>query len=467
MDTTTLDIFASVSPLEYRYLHMPEAAEVRAYLAEEAFVRYMAKVEAALVEAYAAEGLCSKEIAQAVAQAASRITAAEVYHEEERIHHETRALVNCLAQKAGATAAPWIHLGATSEDIIGTANALRYRDFCRRMLLPALCELEKTLISLSLREKESCQIGRTHGQHAVPLTLGFALCEYVSRLGGRIVRLGECSDNLRGKFSGAVGAYNAQSLLLADPLEFEKTFLATLGLKPADHSTQIIEPEYTLDLLHAAVSLFGVFANLSDDMRHLQRSEIGEISEEFTAAQVGSSTMPHKQNPISFENIKSLWKVFVPRVFTAYLDQISEHQRDLTNSASSRFVGEILCALYIATLRLNATLGRLGVNRAALEVNLKKNWHKTIAEPCYLILARNGHVGAHERVRKAVQSGENLSAWLSKELVRPLTASEENTLRGPEHYLGLAIKKTEVVCQEWQEKIAALEVFQSRRDCRC
>lgn len=453
----THESFATISPLEYRYLHLPEAQEIRRYLSEEAFVCYMAKVETALVENYAAEGMCSREIADAVAQAATQVSAADVYQEEERIHHETRALVNCLARKAGSAAAPWIHLGATSEDVTGTANALRYRDFCRRLLMPALCRLENRLIELALREKDTCQIGRTHGQHAVPLTFGFALSEYVSRLGGRVVRLHECVANLRGKFAGAVGAYNAQKILLADPLAFEKKMLARLGLQPGDHSTQIIEPEYTLDLLHAAVAVFGVFANLADDMRHLQRSEIGEIAEQFTASQVGSSTMPHKQNPISFENIKSLWKVFMPRVLTCYLDQISEHQRDLTNSASSRFIGETLTAVYVASLRLADTMSRIGVNRSALAINLGKSWHKIIAEPCYLILARNGRLDAHEKVRQAVQSGENLAAWLARELGRALDVDEQQILSGPEHYLGMAREKTVLVCSEWREKISWLE----------
>src|SRR5258708_39465637 len=111
-------------------------------------------------------------------------------------------------------------------------------------------------------------------------------------------------------------------------------------------------------------------AKLADDMRHLQRPEIAEIAEGFKANQVGSSTMPQKRNPVSFENVKSIWKAFMPRVITTYLDQISEHQRDLTNSASQRFSGELLAATAYAATRLGGSLARLHVGRARMPASI-------------------------------------------------------------------------------------------------
>lgn len=450
-------IFDSISPVEYRYLDFPEADRVRSFLSEQAFIRYLARVEAALVQAYVMEGLCSAEIYEAVAKAAKEIEAAEVYREEKRTRHQLRALVHCLAQKAGPEAGRWIHLGATSHDMVCTADALRYREFCRNMLVPELMDLEKAIIDLAMREKDTPQIGRTHGQHAVPITFGFALAEYVSRLGGRIESIYNCAENLRGQFSGAVGAYNAQCLIVRDPIAFEAKFLQLLELQAGDHSTQIVEPEYTLDLLHATVSAFGVLANLADDMRHLQRSEIDEVAEQFDASQVGSSTMPHKRNPINFEHVKSLWKTFAPRILTAYLDQISEHQRDLTNSASSRFSGEILCGLYLAARRMRKTMERLTLDRTALEENLEKNWDRARAEPCYTILALNGHPDAHEAVREAVQSGRDPAQFLAGALGRELTGREQEVLSDPRHYLGRSAVKTEAVCRVWQDKLQRIK----------
>src|SRR5690606_22293551 len=105
----------------------------------------------------------------------------------------------------------------------------------------------------------------THGQHAVPITFGFAVAEYVSRLGGRIVKLEEAARALRGKMAGAVGAYNAASLLLDDPIAFEREVLELLGLEPGSHSTQIVEPEPLADYMHAVTTAFGVLANFADD----------------------------------------------------------------------------------------------------------------------------------------------------------------------------------------------------------
>ena len=206
------------------------------------------------------------------------------------------------------------------------------------------------------------QVGRTHGQHAVPITFGFALAQYVSRFGNSILKIRKSGNNLRGKIAGAVGSYNASSLFFRNPEEFEKQVLQELNLKPSPISTQIPEAEFMVDYVNAVVESFGVLANLSDDMRNLQRSEIAEVGEIFTSKQVGSSTMPQKRNPINFENVKSLWKEFMPRIITLYSDQISEHQRDLTNSASSRFIPEILAAFYISVKRLNRTMKSLNVD---------------------------------------------------------------------------------------------------------
>jgi len=326
-------------------------------------------------------------------------------------------------------------------------------------LLPELIELEKTLIALAEREKNTLQIGRTHGQHAEPITFGFTIASYVSRLGGRIIKIREAAQEMRGKFSGAVGAYNASSLFIKHPEEFEKSVLDKLELKPGGHSTQLVEAEYVTDLMHAIISSMGVLANIADDMRHLQRSEIAEVYEKFESEQVGSSTMPHKRNPINFENVKSMWKEFMPRMMTVYSDQISEHQRDLTNSASSRFNTEIVAAAFVSVNRLKKVMGKIVVDEASLKSNIGKGM--IAAEPAYLLLSSVGHPNAHEAVRKitleAQKNGnfENL-LFVDKELapyLKKLTKQQLEILKNPEKYTGLAAKKTEEVCKEWKKKL--------------
>ena len=123
-----------------------------------------------------------------------------------------------------------------------------------------------------MKNKATLQVGRTHGQHAVPITFGFAIAEYVSRLGHTITEIVRANKNLRGKLSGAVGAYNALNLAVSNPERFEEDVLNELGLRASTHSTQIVEPEYLVNHTHALTVAFGVLANFVRDMRHLQRT---------------------------------------------------------------------------------------------------------------------------------------------------------------------------------------------------
>ncbi len=343
-DSRQISIFDCVSPLDFRYYGQDEELreQLAPYMSERGRVRSEALVEAAAVQALADLGVCSQQIAQEVRDAAERVAPEAIAQEERRIHHNIRALVNVMRAEVSPEARPYIHLGLTSFDVIDTAMAWRFKTVTKEVIIPWLLDLEQVLINLARREKDTLQIGRTHGQHAEPITFGFAVAEYVSRLGGRIEAVQAAAANLRGKISGAVGAYNASSLLVADPQRFEREVLEQLGLKPSPYSTQIVEAEFMTDYIHTLVSTFGVLANLADDMRHLQRTEIAEVGEAFASEQVGSSTMPHKRNPWNFENVKSMWKVFMPRMLTVYADQISEHQRDLSNSASGRFLPELV-----------------------------------------------------------------------------------------------------------------------------
>src|SRR5205809_183898 len=321
---TITNRFDTISPLDSRFYGGDPALykALHPYLSAAAAIKYMARVEGALALALADVGITDKSVANAIASAADRITAQEVADEESRTRHDVRALVNVIRAQVPDEAKRFVHLGATSYDIVDTANALRYR---------------------------------------------------------------ECI---------------ALALLASDPRALERRFLGSLQLHPAPVSTQIVPPEGWTDLAHACVSALGVMANLADDMRQLQRSEIGEVAESFAAEQVGSSTMPHKRNPVSFENVKSIWKAIAPRMLTTYMDQISEHQRDLTNSASQRFLGEILAATAYAAGRLASSLDGMRVDRDRLKANLAMSRGAIAAEPLYVLLAKYGHPDAHEAVRR-------------------------------------------------------------------
>ena len=472
-------IFRNISPLDHRYyLANRELFDALGeYLSEDAVVRSCLRVEVALLEALiprAAGGEAASRLATvvpaALRAAAAGIEPAEVYAEEEKTHHNIRALVNVLKKRLPPEVRHLVHVGATSVDILDTAHALRIRDATRRVLLPLLVGVEQELLRLVEEEAATPQIGRTHGQHAVPITFGFAMAEYVSRLGKSILEIASRAGDLRGKLAGAVGSYNATSLVAADPEAFEREVLGSLKIGASEHSTQLVEPEYLLRLLLEINVAFGVIANLADDLRHLQRSEISEVREAFSATQVGSSTMPQKRNPWNCENVKSMWKAFAPRVMTFFMDQISEHQRDLTNSASQRFVADYLAGFTAAAARMREVLRELGVDRARMAGTLGETGDAVLAEPMYILLSLAGEPDAHEIVRKLTLQCEReglrlleaarleAAVWsrLEASMQRAGLPPAEEFFGNPARYQGIAERKARAIAATYRGKMSVL-----------
>ncbi len=453
------DPFLNLSSLDHRYWQANKELfdSLSETLSEKASIRYLVRAEASLLKAHINEQLgADKAFLEAADSLETTVEPEEVAAEEEITHHQIRALVNVLQRHVPEELAPWIHLGATSVDILDTAMAMRVRDAMNRTVIPLILDLLDALIVLVRREHNTPQAGRTHGQLAVPVTFGFAMAEYVSRLGQSVLEIHRLAQNLRGKLAGAVGAYNAVSLITDRPEALEERYLGALGLRRADYASQIVEPEHLLRLLLEMNVCFGITANLADDLRHLQRSEIAEVSESFGKNQVGSSTMPQKRNPWNCEHVKSLWKAFAPRVLTFYMDQISEHQRDLSNSASGRFVTDYIAGFSAALARMLKIIRGLEVHSEKMLENMRQSAGGVLAEPTYILLALCGRADAHEIVRRATlqadASGKTLqtvlqedfpAAWtdISERLKRVLGISAQAFYSSPASYSGIASRR--------------------------
>ncbi|MCM1321673.1 MAG: lyase family protein [Bacteroides sp.] len=468
----TRNIFLNISPLDHRY-SLSEAAvfdSLSSFISEQAAIISCAKAEIALVKAHlSVRGQLSAETEKELDTIAWTIDPAKVYAEEEKTHHNIRALVNVLKTLVSADIAPLVHLGATSVDILDTALSVRVRDCTQQVILPLLRELESALCAVADREASTPQVGRTHGQHAVPITFGFAVAEYVSRLGKSILEIERLAKNLRGKLAGPVGAYNGPAMIVKDPEDLERRYLNYLGLEPSEHSTQLVEPEYLLRLLLEMNVAFGIIANLADDLRNLQRSEIGEVFEYFSSTQVGSSTMPQKRNPWNSEHVKSLWKAFCPRVMTFFMDQISEHQRDLSNSASQRFVADYLAGFSLAAARMKSVVSGLQADHDGMLRNLSNAGGKVkggvLAEPAYILLAESGVSDAHEVIRKITLDAEenhlsfydallkhpDVYARITVQLEKLGTEDAAGFFAHPERYCGLAVKKAKALAAKYAE----------------
>jgi adenylosuccinate lyase len=450
--------YNSIDPLDGRY-YDPETAK---YLSENARIAYQAYMEAALAHALAEFGVCSAGVAGQIEEAAGKVTAQAVAEEEKTTKHDVKALVNVIKAGLSEEAKPYVHFGATSYDIVASALSLQLRDAANNVVIPRLIELEKTLLELTKKYADTVQIGRTHGQHAVPVTFGFAMAEYVSRIGGSIKSLQVLTGKLKGKFSGAVGAYNALSLFVDDPIKFEAAVMAKVGLEVAPYSTQIIPAEYYVRLLAELNIAAGIMANLAHDMRHLQRSEIAEVREAFEKGQTGSSTMAHKRNPWNFENVISLSKQVQAQVVNANQNIVSEHQRDLTDSASVRFYGLAFALVANMASRLNKVMAKLEVDEENMQKNLHLSQGAIAAEPLYLLLEKYGHTTAHEvsksLAHQALESGKPLYEVASQDTgiadyFAKFTDKEKQILQDPEtHYTGLAAQKARSTHDFWSSQ---------------
>jgi adenylosuccinate lyase len=451
--------YNGIDPLDGRYYD----AEIAKYLSERSRIAYQAYVEAALAHTLAEFGICSPEVAKQIEEAAGKVTAEAVAEAEKTTKHDVKALVNVIKANLSAEAQPYVHFGATSYDIVATALSLQLRDATNQLVLPRLVELEKTLLALTDKYAETVQIGRTHGQHAVPITFGFAMAEYVARIGGSINSLKVLSGKLKGKFSGAVGAYNALSIFVDDPLKFEAAVMEKLGLEAAPYSTQIVPAENYVRLLDELAVAAGIMANLGHDMRHLQRSEIAEVREAFEAGQTGSSTMAHKRNPWNFENVISMSKQVNAQITNAYQNIASEHQRDLTDSASARFYGVAFASVASMAERLNRVMSKLEVDEANMQRNLHMSQGAIAAEPLYLLLEKYGHTTAHEASKalahQALEANKPLYEVASQDAgiadyFAKFTDAEKQIIQDPEtHYTGLAAQKARSTHDFWQTQL--------------
>ncbi len=380
--------------------------------------------------------------------------------EREVTHHDVRALVRLIQEKLPEALRPYVHVPLTSYDVLDTARALQFKEAYKLSLKPSLVELQLDLVAMVSEHADLVQIGRTHGQHALPITVGFWLATILDRIFTSWIKLDNAQKNLRGKISGAVGAYNAQEGLWID--DFEYFTLEKLGLKKADISTQIMPPEYLTDFLYACLLISAALGQFGRDCRHLMRSEIAELSEAFDSGQVGSSTMAHKRNPINFENLEGMFLRNRAEFIKVTDTLISEHQRDLVGSSLMRDLPIIVINLQQQLDTLNrkkdgkSFLNRISFDKKNIERNFNQNADYILAEPLYLALQLYGYDGdAHELVnRKLLPAAKAQKTSLLDQLltegghdeklqsvILSIPAEIMTLLKNPKEYIGRSIQQ--------------------------
>jgi adenylosuccinate lyase len=427
---------------------------------EENKLQKMLEVEAALAWAHGEVGDIPRKDAEKIVETASikHVKLSRVKEIEREIKHDVMALVRALAEVCGSSGA-YVHLGATSADILDTATALQLKD-ALNLIEKRLNDLEMVLIKGAEQYKKTMMMGRTHGQHALPTTLGFKFAVWTREIARHIQRLRECGERLLvGKMSGAIGT---QAGLGPNALKIQELVMKRLGVKPAEISTQIVQRDRYAELVCLLAMVASTLDNIATEIRELQRPEIGEVFEPFERRrQVGSSTMPHKRNPIVCERVSGLAKIMRSLVTPALENVPTWHERDLTQSSAERFIIPEACVLidYMLFLMTNVLTG-LQVDEERMLENMKLTQGRMMSESVMLALARKGmdRQKAHELIRGlAIKS--NVEKRPFKEVLvensavqKMLSEKEIDEALNPRNYLGTAIEQVEMVVEKTKQE---------------
>ena len=289
------------------------------------------EVELAALEAWAELGTVPVEAVAEIRASAKPPSPARVAELERETHHDLAAFVDAVAEGLGP-AGRWFHYGLTSSDVVDTALALQVRQ-AGELVLDGLERALDAVLARAQQHRDDLCIGRTHGMHAEPTTFGAKLAVWAFELDRGRERLQHALEGMRvGKLSGVVGTYAA-----TDP-EVERLACERLGLEPAPDSTQILQRDRHAELLAALALVAASLEKFATEIRHLARTEVGEVAEPFGKSQKGSSAMPHKRNPVVAERICGLARVVRANALVGLENVPLWHERDISHSSAERVV---------------------------------------------------------------------------------------------------------------------------------
>lgn len=288
------------------------------------------QVELAATEAWEKLGVVPEGTANRMRQNAT-FTVARIDEIEASTHHDVVAFTRCVAESLGEDS-KWLHYGLTSTDVVDTAMAVNVHQACQ-MLIQGIQTLIATLATQAEKYRKTPVMGRTHGVHAEPTTFGMKFLLWHADLKRCLTRIEAAAETMRvGKLSGAVGNYGN-----IDPF-VEKYVCEKLGINPSPISTQVLQRDRHAELLCAIAITGGCIEKIATEVRHCQRTELREAEEPFGKGQKGSSTMPHKRNPVKSENLCGLARVLRGFALTALENIALWHERDISHSSAERII---------------------------------------------------------------------------------------------------------------------------------
>lgn len=427
----------SLCPLEFRY----GSEEMRKIFRKENILMRMIDVEIILVKSLEECGLIPKGYSVNLESCAHSIKLDEVDSYEKSLGHEVMALVAAIADACGESAR-FVHYGATSNDLIDTVWALLIRD-ALRLIKSKLVKLIELLIKLSERYSDTLMVGRTHAQHALPITLGFKFANYLYEFTRSLERLIKAEPQVvRGKMAGAVGTMAGWG---SKGLCVESTSMRELNLQPHIITTQVSPRDGVAELISALAILASQAERLGIEVRELMRPEIMELAE-GVEGRVGSSTMPHKENPVLSEKLAGLARLMRALTITALEDIPLWHERDLSNSSAERFL--IPHSFLIIDEILNTLIKvveNLRVYPEKMIKNLELSRGTNVSEALVLRLTDKGMLRheayklVRELVGKAVSENKDFPIIASEDsrVLKYLSKEEIKEVLDHKRYLGM------------------------------
>ena len=446
----------AISPLDGRYFKSTES--LSDYFSEHALIRYRTKVEIEYLISLSLEnGIPElKPFSKKDQQKLRRIYNSFNLDDSKRVkaieiatNHDVKAVEYFIREKLEKLNKkrifPWIHFALTSEDVNNLSYSLMWQEAFKNEFLPTLNDVIKKLKTISKQFSGTPMLALTHGQSATPTTFGKEISVFVHRLTRQYQQMKE--HTLLGKFGGATGTWAAHSIAYpkVNWLQFTKKFVTSLGLEANLVTTQIEPHDSIVESYHSIIRSDNILTDLCRDVwSYVSR---GILKQKKIPGEVGSSTMPHKINPIQFENAEG--NLGLANAMLGHLSNklpISRMQRDLTDSTTLRNQGIAMGYSYLACKNILKGLKRITVNKPKMKTELDEHW-EVLAEAIQTILRKTGSDNAYEQLKNMTQGTEITQSTIVdfvKLLHIPKEEKDKLIALTPEQYIGLAPKLMDI-----------------------
>ena len=418
--------------------------EMMDIFSEQKKVNYQLEIEGAAAISQSEIGIIPKSVGKIIYNIAisGKISVKRIKELEAKSDHDTAALVESLSEKCTKDARPWIHYGLTSNDLVDTSNSMQMRD-ALKIIEPKVAKMASLLAKRAVQHGKIPAVGRTHGQHASIISFGLKFANWAAEMAKHVERIEEIKKRVL--ICKTLGVVGTGSLMGVKSLEVQKRVAKRLNLFPAEVTTQIIPRERYAEYVFELALIGATLEKIAIEIRNLQRTEIGEVAEQFKKGQMGSSAVPVKRNPIKSERVSSLSKMLRSQIAITFENIPLWHERDLSNSANERFVLPTAAILIDEMLEtMSKIVSNLMVNEKRIVENLYITKGQIFAEFVLEALIKKGvprFVAYRDVQRVAFEANDKGMQYIDaikKDIAFTsiLTDKEIDSIFSPEKHLG-------------------------------